>query len=36
MNLKDRVINIIADPNIAYLFVDGRDPRLYMEFSHPG
>jgi membrane-bound serine protease (ClpP class) len=36
MNLKDRVINIIADPNIAYLLLMAGILGLYMEFSHPG
>src|SRR5215471_2431259 len=36
MNLKDQVINIIADPNIAYLLLMAGILGLYMEFSHPG
>jgi membrane-bound serine protease (ClpP class) len=36
MNLKDRIINIIADPNIAYLLLMAGILGLYMEFSHPG
>jgi membrane-bound serine protease (ClpP class) len=36
MNLKQRVINIIADPNIAYLLLMAGILGLYMEFSHPG
>jgi membrane-bound serine protease (ClpP class) len=36
MNVKDRVINIIADPNIAYLLLMAGILGLYMEFSHPG
>ena len=36
MTLKDRVINIIADPNIAYLLLMAGILGLYMEFSHPG
>jgi membrane-bound serine protease (ClpP class) len=36
MNLKDRLINIIADPNIAYLLLMAGILGLYMEFSHPG
>src|SRR5499427_5850522 len=36
MTLKDRVINIIADPNIAYLLLMAGILGLYMAFSHPG
>jgi membrane-bound serine protease (ClpP class) len=36
MNLKQRVINVIADPNIAYLLLMAGILGLYMEFSHPG
>jgi membrane-bound serine protease (ClpP class) len=36
MNLKQRVINTIADPNIAYLLLMAGILGLYMEFSHPG
>ena len=36
MNLKDQVININADPNIAYLLLMAGILGLYMEFSHPG
>jgi membrane-bound serine protease (ClpP class) len=36
MNMKDRVINIIADPNIAYLLLMAGILGLYMEFAHPG
>jgi membrane-bound serine protease (ClpP class) len=36
MNLKQRLINIIADPNIAYLLLMAGILGLYMEFSHPG
>src|SRR5262252_2866512 len=36
MNVKDRVINIIADPNIAYLLLMAGILGLYMAFSHPG
>ena len=36
MNLKQRIINIIADPNIAYLLLMAGILGLYMEFSHPG
>jgi membrane-bound serine protease (ClpP class) len=36
MNLKQRIINVIADPNIAYLLLMAGILGLYMEFSHPG
>jgi membrane-bound serine protease (ClpP class) len=36
MNLKQKVIDIIADPNIAYLLMMAGILGLYMEFSHPG
>jgi membrane-bound serine protease (ClpP class) len=36
MSLKQRVINTIADPNIAYLLLMAGILGLYMEFSHPG
>jgi membrane-bound serine protease (ClpP class) len=36
MNLKQRIINIIADPNIAYLLLMAGILGLYMEFAHPG
>jgi membrane-bound serine protease (ClpP class) len=36
MNLKQKVINTIADPNIAYLLMMAGILGLYMEFSHPG
>jgi membrane-bound serine protease (ClpP class) len=36
MSLKQRIINAIADPNIAYLFMMAGILGLYMEFSHPG
>lgn len=36
MNLKQQIINIIADPNIAYLLLMAGILGLYMEFSHPG
>ena len=36
MNLKQRVLNAIADPNIAYLLMMAGILGLYMEFSHPG
>ncbi len=36
MGLKQRVINILSDPNIAYLLLMAGILGLYMEFSHPG
>jgi membrane-bound serine protease (ClpP class) len=36
MNLKQKVLNTIADPNIAYLLMMAGILGLYMEFSHPG
>jgi membrane-bound serine protease (ClpP class) len=36
MNLKQRIINVIADPNIAYMLLMAGILGLYMEFSHPG
>ena len=36
MNLKQKVLNAIADPNIAYLLMMAGILGLYMEFSHPG
>jgi membrane-bound serine protease (ClpP class) len=36
MTLKQRVLNAIADPNIAYLLMMAGILGLYMEFSHPG
>ena len=36
MNLKQKMIDIIADPNIAYLLMMAGILGLYMEFSHPG
>jgi membrane-bound serine protease (ClpP class) len=36
MNVKQRIINIIADPNIAYLLLMAGILGLYMEFAHPG
>jgi len=36
MSLKQRVLNILADPNIAYLLMMAGLLGLYMEFSHPG
>jgi len=36
MSLKQRVLNAIADPNIAYLLMMAGILGLYMEFSHPG
>ena len=36
MSLKQKVLNTIADPNIAYLLMMAGILGLYMEFSHPG
>ena len=36
MSLKQKVLNILADPNIAYLLMMAGLLGLYMEFSHPG
>src|SRR5687767_6413 len=36
LNLKQKVLNAIADPNIAYLLMMAGILGLYMEFSHPG
>ena len=36
MNLKQRVLNRIADPTIAYLLLMAGILGLYMEFAHPG
>ncbi|HWH78419.1 MAG TPA: nodulation protein NfeD, partial [Candidatus Binatus sp.] len=36
MSLKQKVLNIIGDPNIAYLLMMAGILGLYMEFAHPG
>jgi membrane-bound serine protease (ClpP class) len=36
MRLKHRVLNILADPNVAYLLMMAGILGLYIEFSHPG
>jgi membrane-bound serine protease (ClpP class) len=36
MNLKQKIINAMAHPNIAYLLLMAGILGLYMEFSHPG
>ncbi|MBI3756632.1 MAG: nodulation protein NfeD [Deltaproteobacteria bacterium] len=36
MRLKHRVLNLIADPNIAYLLMLAGVVGIYLEFSHPG
>jgi membrane-bound serine protease (ClpP class) len=36
MSLKQRILNSIAHPNIAYLLMMAGILGLYMEFSHPG
>jgi membrane-bound serine protease (ClpP class) len=36
MRLSQRVLNVIADPNIAYLLMMAGLLGLYIEFTHPG
>ena len=36
MSLKQRIINMIADPNIAYLLMMAAMLGLYVEFTNPG
>jgi membrane-bound serine protease (ClpP class) len=36
MSLKQKVLNTIADPNIAYILMMAGFLGLYMEFAHPG
>jgi len=36
MSLKQKIINVVADPNISYLLLMAGILGLYMEFSHPG
>jgi len=36
MSLKQKLLNTIADPNIAYLLLMAGFLGLYMEFAHPG
>jgi membrane-bound serine protease (ClpP class) len=36
MSLKQKVLNTIGDPNIAYLLMMAGILGLYMEFAHPG
>ena len=36
MRLKHKVVNLLADPNIAYLLMMAGILGLYLEFSHPG
>jgi len=36
MSLKEHVINVLSDPQIAYLLLMAGILGLYMEFSHPG
>jgi len=36
MRLGQRVLNVIADPNIAYLLMMAGVLGLYIEFTHPG
>jgi len=36
MGMKQKIINVLADPNIAYLLMMAGILGLYMEFSNPG
>ncbi|RMF25216.1 MAG: nodulation protein NfeD, partial [Deltaproteobacteria bacterium] len=36
MSFRQKVLNVITDPNIAYLLMMAGMLGLYMEFSHPG
>ena len=36
MGLKQKIINTLSDPNIAYLLLMAGILGIYMEFSHPG
>jgi membrane-bound serine protease (ClpP class) len=36
MSLGQRILNVIADPNIAYLLMMAGMLGLYIEFTHPG
>lgn len=36
MSLKQKILNRLADPNIAYLLMMAGILGIYMEFSHPG
>jgi membrane-bound serine protease (ClpP class) len=36
MSIKQKVLNAIADPNIAYILMMAGFLGLYMEFAHPG
>ena len=36
MRLKHRVLNFLADPNVAYLLMMAGILGLYVEFTHPG
>ncbi len=36
MRLKHKVLNLVADPNIAYILLLAGLAGLYLEFSHPG
>jgi membrane-bound serine protease (ClpP class) len=36
MSVKQKILNTLADPNIAYLLMMAGILGLYMEFSHPG
>lgn len=36
MRLKQKVLNVLADPNVAYLLMMAGVLGLYIEFTHPG
>lgn len=36
MRLKQKILNILADPNVAYLLLTAGLLGLYVEFTHPG
>jgi membrane-bound serine protease (ClpP class) len=36
MRLKQKVLNVLANPNVAYLLMMGGLLGLYVEFTHPG
>jgi membrane-bound serine protease (ClpP class) len=36
MRLGDRILNVLADPNVMYLLMIGGLLGLYFEFAHPG
>jgi len=36
MRLKQKLLNVLADPNVAYLLITAGLLGLYVEFTHPG